>query len=245
MIDHIPIIVRKLHHLASIIYSLNGFRFYGCSLLLIYDGDAEVQGHYSRHVRSMGSIPEEQEDQFDTLTITHADRSGRTSASQGAASQARRSRSVDLDTNRDHPHRRHSHSHSHSHSRKPKQKIRGEVNIRIVDFAHTTTGINRDILPMPKDYEQTGQLGKGYDTKYDLETGLALARFPPRNPDRPDMGFLFGIKSVCEALTEIYVNHESSQGLSRDRWWDGTEDRVRTVFEKAFPRGVEDAELSM
>ncbi|EIW66408.1 hypothetical protein TREMEDRAFT_35090, partial [Tremella mesenterica DSM 1558] len=39
LIDHIPLLVRKLHRLASIVLGLDGFRFYGCSLLLIYDGD--------------------------------------------------------------------------------------------------------------------------------------------------------------------------------------------------------------
>ncbi|KAJ7904230.1 hypothetical protein B0H14DRAFT_2554287 [Mycena olivaceomarginata] len=39
----IPILLQKLYGLARIINRLKGYRFYGCSLLLIYDGDLELQ----------------------------------------------------------------------------------------------------------------------------------------------------------------------------------------------------------
>ncbi|TEB35341.1 SAICAR synthase-like protein [Coprinellus micaceus] len=39
----IPVLLQKLYALARIINRLKGFRFYGCSLLLIYDGDKESQ----------------------------------------------------------------------------------------------------------------------------------------------------------------------------------------------------------
>ncbi|KLT40063.1 SAICAR synthase-like protein, partial [Cutaneotrichosporon oleaginosum] len=39
LVQHIPPLMQKLYSLASILVTLNGFRFYGCSLLLIYDGD--------------------------------------------------------------------------------------------------------------------------------------------------------------------------------------------------------------
>lgn len=38
-LDHIPVLIRKLSRLSRIIKSLKGYRFYGSSLLLIYDGN--------------------------------------------------------------------------------------------------------------------------------------------------------------------------------------------------------------
>ncbi|KAI9016489.1 hypothetical protein CLU79DRAFT_762830 [Phycomyces nitens] len=40
-IHHIPILVRKLHVLSRVIRSLEGYRFYSSSLLIIYDGDSQ------------------------------------------------------------------------------------------------------------------------------------------------------------------------------------------------------------
>jgi inositol-hexakisphosphate kinase len=52
----IPGILGKIYALARIINRLKGFRFYGCSLLFIYDGDHEVQealgASYSDHPTS-------------------------------------------------------------------------------------------------------------------------------------------------------------------------------------------------
>ncbi|KAL0081097.1 inositol polyphosphate kinase-domain-containing protein [Phycomyces blakesleeanus] len=42
-IHHIPILVRKLHVLSRVIRSLEGYRFYASSLLIIYDGDSQSQ----------------------------------------------------------------------------------------------------------------------------------------------------------------------------------------------------------
>ncbi|KAF9933578.1 hypothetical protein BGZ67_004206 [Mortierella alpina] len=40
MLTHIPLLLRKLKSLARIIKNLNGYRFYGSSLLIYYDGDS-------------------------------------------------------------------------------------------------------------------------------------------------------------------------------------------------------------
>lgn len=39
-IQHIPVIIRKLRRLARIVKTLENYRFYASSLLMIYDGDA-------------------------------------------------------------------------------------------------------------------------------------------------------------------------------------------------------------
>jgi hypothetical protein len=85
--------------------------------------------------------------------------------------------------------------------------------------------------------EDTSVLGKGYDTKYDEATGKALARFPPKWPNRPDMGFLWGLKSCCEALKGIWQKEMGQQGV-----WEDLEEMVelKKVFERAFPEGEED-----
>lgn len=89
------------------------------------------------------------------------------------------------------------------------RRKRGEVNVRIVDFAHTTTG--HDWLPLPDstDVPKDGALddvtsSAGYNAKVDPETGLLYARFPPHYPDEPDRGFLFGIKNLACALERIW-----------------------------------------
>jgi hypothetical protein len=41
LVHHIPVILRKLRRLAKIIRSLDNYRFYASSLLLIYDGDED------------------------------------------------------------------------------------------------------------------------------------------------------------------------------------------------------------
>lgn len=168
LIDQVPVLIQKLYTLASILVTLNGFRFYGCSLLLIYDGDAEVQEHFTKHVRYL------------------SDRSGFPARprSRSTASEPRRSRSADV-------------------TQKDGRKIRGEIAVRIVDFAHTTTG--QDIeFPYPPDIKDPPNLGKGYLSITDERTGLQLARFPPKSPSKPDLGFIYGIYNVINSLRLIY-----------------------------------------
>ncbi|ORY30041.1 hypothetical protein BCR39DRAFT_558862 [Naematelia encephala] len=186
---HIPVIIQRLHKLAAIMLQLDGFRFYGCSLLLIYDGDKETQEHYARHVAKHEEAGDEYAEHRHRPTST-----GQFSEMKDEVSKGRRSRSVE--------------AHGH-HTQPHPRKTRGELTIRLVDFAHTTTGRDFVVLdPTVKWDDDSSVLGKGYNTKYDPETGLAIARFPPKHRDSPDMGFLFGLKSICEALRQIW-NDES------------------------------------
>ncbi|WVQ99083.1 hypothetical protein IAU59_006215 [Kwoniella sp. CBS 9459] len=302
LVDHIPVIVQKLHNLAAIMLQLDGFRFYGCSLLLIYDGDKETQDHYRQHVRggscssAMETLDESQEVNSSTNDPTHlpstsglrmsrhdledtehgekddewAEHRHRPTkrlereAEDEPQPAERRSRSVDLHASsrsrvrgsssiggdtRSHSRTRHTHHDTHNGGGCPQQahhrKIRGEVNIRVVDFAHTTTG--RDFVTFPADHVDPPDLGKGYDTKFDPVTGLAMARFPPKFRDRPDMGFIYGLKNVCEALKNIYEDHthayalvNEEQGLSSEEGGgigDGRKLEIKEnadVFEFAF-----------
>ncbi|KAK8869460.1 hypothetical protein IAR55_000024 [Kwoniella newhampshirensis] len=222
LIEHIPVILQKLHNLAAIMLQLDGFRFYGCSLLLIYDGDKETQDHYRKHLtaRSAGHshgmevLEEEEEEQEGQKEDEWAQHRHRPVRRAGQEKDERRSRSVDVQrrrhtscdrmTEQETPtHARAIHLHNH-------RRLRGEVNIRVVDFAHTTTG--REFVPFPDDHVDPPNLGKGYDTTFDQATGLAMARFPPKYRGKPDLGFVFGLKSVCEALSGIWEEATGDQG---------------------------------
>lgn len=213
LVAHIPVIIQKLHNLAAILLKLDGFRFYGCSLLLIYDGDKEAQDHFARHSSSSREgevLMEQAEEEGEWVDLRHQ---------QGSTAQldkrevGRRSKSVET--------HHHHHHHHHRNSRRPPdasntRRLRGEVNIRVVDFAHTTTG--RDFVPFPPGHVDPPekQLGKGYDTQLDPQTGLNLARFPPKHLDSPDLGFIFGLQNVCAALEGIWRTESGDTVV--DRW---------------------------
>jgi len=185
LVYHIPVLLLKLYALARLINRLKGYRFYGCSLLFIYDGDREVQDHYKAAI----DVPCSRTKRGESL-----DRRDRGVAVGRPKLSLRRTASEDLLAGplakRNHRGRR----------------KRGELIIRIVDFAHTTTG--RDYVPLSfrPDTLDNGQTpsGKGYEAEIDPETGLLYARFPPHRPEKPDLGFLFGIMNLCKTLEAIY-----------------------------------------
>jgi len=190
---HIPLILQKLSALARIIYRLQGFRFYGCSLLFIYDGGKEIQGEYKRTALEAQAASQTAEAR-ELMSRTRA----RSEEREGSRKVIRRSRSEDMLFD----------SSTRRHISGKEVKKRGEVIIRVVDFAHTTTG--NDYLVYPPDHVETEaereilKSGKGYDAEVDPETGLIYARFPPHHPELPDMGFLFGLKNLYESLETIY-----------------------------------------
>ncbi|OBZ76268.1 hypothetical protein A0H81_03626 [Grifola frondosa] len=100
--------------------------------------------------------------------------------------------------------------------RSSRRHKRGEVQIRLVDFAHTTTG--QDWLPYPPPGGETEEVtsGKGYHAEVDPETGLIYARFPPHYPEQPDRGFLFGLMNLAETLERIW-NEERIRRIKASR----------------------------
>lgn len=216
LVYHIPTILRKLWRLASILHKLPSYRFYGCSLLFIYDGDAKTQEALRVasedlpsslvHVPSQNSTSSQQtlihpRHHYHHQDVPEPTRSRRDSQTY----PERRSRSADATQQAMSLSGLGGHSHLSRSGHPPHASLpsRGEVKIRIVDFAHTTTG--KDYLPLdPKDDLPAEELGKGYNVKFDPETGKALARFPPAHPERPDEGFIFGIQQLCRALEAIW-----------------------------------------
>lgn len=83
------------------------------------------------------------------------------------------------------------------HSSHKKSKIpQGGLTIRLIDFAHCTTG--DDYIILDEAAEQGLQPG---DLTPD---GRVIATFPPTHPNQPDLGFLLGLKSLCTALRIIW-----------------------------------------
>lgn len=190
---HIPVLLQKLYALARIINRLKGYRFYGCSLLLIYDGDRDTQQAYRASVLENPSARSRRGESLERQRPSVVDPIPGQSSPK--VHPLRRSHSEDV---LDGP----------IAKRVTARRKRGEVNIRIVDFAHTTNG--RDWIPYPEDVDpnevplpEAGD-GKGYTTALDPETGLVYARFPPHFPEEPDRGFIFGLRSIANALEKIY-----------------------------------------
>ncbi|KAI6101554.1 hypothetical protein EDD16DRAFT_1649236 [Pisolithus croceorrhizus] len=162
----IPVLLQKLYALARIINRLKGFRFYGCSLLLIYDGDHDVLENF--RVSAQEARGESLKRASDLLFGPAAKRS---------------------------------------------------ISVRIVDFAHTTTGHDWAPYPPPAGRRVIHQVSssKGYQAEVDEETGIIYARFPPHYPEEPDRGFLFGLKNLTEALEKIWNEERMRRTkMSRD-----------------------------
>ncbi|KAL1744292.1 SAICAR synthase-like protein [Schizophyllum fasciatum] len=231
----IPTLLQKVYNLARIISRLRGYRFYGCSLLLIYDGDRESQEVFRASALENPS-----------------------SRSKRGESLERQSRARSDRQREDRPLLRRSHSEDllvgPVAARSNRRRKRGEINVRIVDFAHTTTGHDWLPHPSPSDNHKCVPLevtssSSGYQAEVDPQTGLIYARFPPHYPEQPDRGFLWGLKSIAEALEQIW-NDERIQRIkvSRDdptaaaRQLPALATDGKEIFEELFgsPEGGED-----
>ncbi|TIB82064.1 SAICAR synthase-like protein [Wallemia mellicola] len=85
------------------------------------------------------------------------------------------------------------------------RRRKGEINIKIIDFAHCTTG--KDFLPpLPQGVGNDLPRIKegGYNAKVDLDTGMLYARYPPKHPTEPDYGYLIGLLNLCKSFREIW-----------------------------------------
>jgi len=189
---HIPVLLQKLYALARIINRLKGYRFYGCSILLIYDGERETQEAFRASVLEQPSSRSRRGESLGRLEDT-VDKSS-----------LRRSHSEDLLS-------------GPVAKRSNGRRKRGEVNVRIVDFAHTTTG--QDWVPHPdpgyRNFLSEGS-STGYEEDIDPETGLIFARFPPHYPEQSDRGFLAGLRSLTQTLERIW-NKERVRRIKASR----------------------------
>lgn len=239
LVYHIPGILQKLYALAEILNRLLGYRFYGCSLLFIYDGDAETQDACRAFIFDR---PSSRKKRGESLTRRRQD-------SRQAARSLRRTNSADALTA---PEELEGYETSAPASAAHLRR-RGEVNVRIVDFAHTTTGqdyislsalAERDRARVAEEFSNAS----GYLTKVDAETGLICARFPPHYPQQPDRGFLFGLKNLSEMLERLWDEERMRRmKASRDdpsaiaQQLPPVNTDGKAIFEQIFgPPGAED-----
>lgn len=195
MVYHIPGILQKLYALAEILNRLIGYRFYGCSLLFIYDGDAETQDACRAFVSER---PSSRKKRGESLTRRHG-------GSKQVAQSLRRTNSADALTAPEKP----DGNEGNPCTNPARLRRRGEVNVRIVDFAHTITGHDYISLSALAEKDRArvteeSSKGNGYLAKVDAESGLIYARFPPHYPEQPDRGFLFGLKNLSEMLERLW-----------------------------------------
>lgn len=176
----IPHILHQLYGLATIVFSLDRYRFYAASLLFIYDGDSDAQEEYRTGLERSG-LPK-----LGHLSDTDQPNAGAVAPFSYPPSQ--------------HPNNGHTPKHRLRTKRKHKHKApAGAVSIRLIDFAHCTTG---DDFLLP---EAAAELFEGRFAPGDVALdGRAIARFPPTHPNQPDLGFLLGLKSLCTALRMIW-----------------------------------------
>jgi inositol-hexakisphosphate 5-kinase len=206
---------------------------------MIYDGDREAQEAFRAtsmdNPSSRSKRGESLERQMDDRTL------GRAIKNSGSrVGQLRRARSEDLLV-------------GPVANRSSRRKKRGELQIRLVDFAHTTTGHDWLPLPPPTERLDTEEVssGKGYQAEVDPDTGLIYARFPPHYPDEPDRGFLFGLMNLSESLEKLW-NEERLRRIktARDHLSVGDDEQLpplsvegKEIFREIFAIGEDDIDL--
>ena len=228
-------------------------------MLLIYDGDHEVQDVLISQTCEQPSSRKQRGESLERRRNHHSYPSG-SSGSSTSTQKINESSDAEGEKVDQDPHSplatplRRSHSEDlmigpaakRCHNSRPRK--RGEVNLRIVDFAHTTTGQDWLSYPDPSmdkyspEYLNTQHpkveevsSGKGYVADIDPVSGCIYARFPPHYPDQPDRGFLWGLKNVAETLESLW-NQE------RVRRMKGSGTTVSSGLVHSSPSSVHDTE---
>ncbi|KZT62083.1 SAICAR synthase-like protein [Calocera cornea HHB12733] len=221
LVYHVPPMIQKLCSLARLISQLKGYRFYGCSLLLLYDGEPQIQEAYAQLGTDAHLKPKQIVSTASTASTNGTDKHG------------------------------HHHNSNVDKNGQPAKdprvcrKRKGELDIRIVDFAHTTTG--KDYIPQPPPSPADGTVdlsaGTGYDPRIDPVTGLLYARFPPHRPELPDIGFLFGLKNLIGVLEQLWNEERSRRNRAVQEGRMAEADKLsplprdgREIFDTVFGR---------
>ena len=179
LVHHVPAMLERLARLAQVISRLRGYRFYTSSLLLIYDGDVGRQNAlYDAFCAEVGTP------RADTLGTSMDTRSPSSMSSlaltpQSAAPQTPVPPPVDIPPPA---------LESPGRANARRSRRRGEIDIRIIDFAHCTTGTD---FYFPEDGGTPGP-------------ALPIARLPMAHRDQPDAGYLWGLRCLSLALAEIW-----------------------------------------
>ncbi|KAJ1032408.1 hypothetical protein NDA16_000434 [Ustilago loliicola] len=202
LMHHIPLILQKIYHLARIVWGLRGYRFYASSLLFIYDGDCETQRKLeeefdmrcaqgiggtvapSQMILDTGVLPASASGLLAKAEENGGKWSGTADLVEGGASYSIGSSPLLGPVGAGTP----------TEPALRRRRRRGEINIRIIDFAHCTTGHD---YYFPAEGQDDGE-------DADRNPRLPLARFPPKLTDGPDSGYLFGLKNLAASFEEIW-----------------------------------------
>ncbi|WFD36941.1 inositol-hexakisphosphate 5-kinase [Malassezia cuniculi] len=204
LVHHVPNMLEKLARLAQVIRDMKGYRFYTSSLLLIYDGDARRQAAlYDAFAADTLGTPRSR----DPSSSAGSD----TTAASGATNAARSPLLLDTPSSlaltptsaaalspvvpplADMPSPVIGESPTRSACRRH-HRARGEIDIRIIDFAHCSTG---------SDYYFPDDHG-GAPPSTPAEQALPVARLPMAHRDKPDAGYLWGLRCLSMALIDIW-----------------------------------------
>ncbi|KAI1310544.1 hypothetical protein EDD11_003686 [Mortierella claussenii] len=183
VVNHIPPLHRKLRDLARIIKNLNGYRFYSSSLLIYYDGDTPMEAQSSPTSTSMAPLTSLSPSTDVPPATTEAVPSDHKSSSNEPTISAE-------ETLRYH----------HQHK---KYQERCGTDLKVIDFAHCTSGI------------------------YDED---ALPPYPPMHPDEPDKGYLLGLKNLMMIFRDIWDNNGGDLTVSQ-AWLEEEEELWAGVWE--------------
>ncbi|SPO25004.1 related to KCS1 - potential transcription factor of the BZIP type [Ustilago trichophora] len=212
LMHHVPLILQKIYHLARIIWGLRGYRFYASSLLFIYDGDCETQRKLeeefdrrcsqglggtvapSQMILDTGGLPPSASSSL-TKTDEHSKWAASADLVEGGASYSIGSSPLLGPVGGGTP----------SEPALRRRRRKGEINIRIIDFAHCTTGNDYYFSP------------DGRDDQAETNHRLPLARFPPKLVNGPDSGYLFGLKNLAASFEEIWQTERERRRKLRTR----------------------------
>ncbi|SAM75316.1 related to KCS1-potential transcription factor of the BZIP type [Ustilago bromivora] len=206
LMHHVPLILQKIYHLARIVWGLRGYRFYASSLLFIYDGDCETQRKLeeefdrrceqgvggtvapSQMILDAGVLPPSA-----SSSLTKAEESGNGKWNDAADLVEGGASSYSIGSS---PLLGPVGTGTATEPALRRRRRRGEINIKIIDFAHCTTG--NDYYFPPTDGREEDEQDSGRNPR------LSLARFPPKLTDGPDSGYLFGLKNLAASFEEIW-----------------------------------------
>lgn len=205
LVYHIPSMLRKLYRLASLVKKLRRYRFYASSLLLIYDGKLDVQEAYEQCMPEHSAADTEVRGRQGSYLSRE---SSTLTGSNSGDGKSRNTSMQDLEQLR---------------KNVARKKRAGQVTIRLIDFAHCTTG---------DDYKRDSS---------DPTDARPLASFPSTHPELPDTGFLLGLQSLCFALEAIWEQERERQetdGIPRHQRLGHLKLGGDAFWDAIFPDGI-------
>lgn len=200
LIHHVPVMIDKLNRLARHVCKLDGYRFYASSLLLIYDGDLRRQNALLEAFeadlpcgtsRAPSSASSDIGSDMQSLQVS-TDASPVTTGSFAPSSQSSATMLTLPSPTLGLTYLARSEEEARAHWRRARRM--GVINIRIIDFAHCTNG---EDFYYPGDHDNR-------PPSTPAERVQPVARLPPVHRNKPDAGYLWGLRCLSRAFYEIW-----------------------------------------